>query len=215
VVVDLETLRAPLREVILVWTASSHHGGLDPVRGPAMGSGLTVMKLTLTRIERLILANQYRILEALSPADSNQGKDYVSRRIALERGYEYEYDSLAEHIRENVMSDKQCEEVYAILDLHRAMKQSYEDLADKSGIEKGAVDFEGFDGNSAEEAQYMSYARYLREEGKYEDLAIGDGYNSHWPQLGRYRRMLSVWESMGKKRQLGREDLIRLSSSQA
>lgn len=47
--------------------------------------------LTLTRTERLILANQYAILEALFPADRAR---YALKRRILERDAAAEYSSL-------------------------------------------------------------------------------------------------------------------------
>ncbi len=51
--------------------------------------------MKLTRTERWILSNQYRILEALYPDERGS---LEKARIALESGYELEYDGMSQRI---------------------------------------------------------------------------------------------------------------------
>ena len=168
--------------------------------------------MKLTRTERLILSNQYRILEGLYPKEA---REHQRARVSLEEGYEQEYIFLAEHVREDVMTVEECKELYEILEMHRAMKFSYRELSDKSGITEGDVDFAGFDGNDAVEGKYLSYVRYVSEARKYEELERGDDFNSHSPELDRYRKMLAAWRGMGKERNLSKDRLRLLSSTRA
>ena len=50
-------------------------------------------ELTLTLKDRILLANQYLILEHLCP-DKDDAEVYRRRRIIVEEGYEIEYDYL-------------------------------------------------------------------------------------------------------------------------
>src|SRR3954468_5735854 len=119
------------------------------------------MALKLTRTERWILANQYRILEALYPDEAKRLAEY---REAIEHGYELHYDWIAHSIYDkgDALSAEECKEVIQILDMHRALKRSYEALTDKSGIKEYGVKFAGFDGNN--ETAQMAYARYFCEQ---------------------------------------------------
>src|SRR5688572_15542499 len=100
--------------------------------------------MDLSRTERLILANQYRILEALFPADADYYRD---KRTALEHGFEYHYDEVAGDILSDTLSAERCNEVIEILQMYRSLTYAYRALEDKSGIEPRAIDFPGFDGN--------------------------------------------------------------------
>lgn len=166
--------------------------------------------MNLNRVERLMLSNQYKILEALYPKEA---KDYARRREAIERGYELNYDWDLDYIYDgnDVMTKEECQEVFKVLGLFSALKHSYEKLADKSGIDERDIKFPGFDGNN--ETKQMAYARYLVEkEQRYGDLKIGDAYNSHFPSLGRYRAMVEVWEGIEDRYQLSKEEILRIVS---
>ena len=161
--------------------------------------------MKLTKTERWILSNQYRILEKLDP---DQERDYARGREVLESGYALEYGWISEHLLDEFPVDE-CREVIDILDMCQALRRSYEKLGNKSGIEEWRVHFRGFDGN--EETGHMAYARYLTEdEGKFQELRNG-GLNSHCPTLDRYRSMLSEWERSPNKSELTREDLVRIA----
>ena len=108
------------------------------------------------------------------------------------------------------LSAKECSEVVKILDMHRALKRSYEALADKSGIKEYGIKFAGFDGNN--ETAQMAYARYFckQDGGKFTELDRGDDFNSHSPELDVYRCMLEVWEKTGKSHELTREQILKI-----
>lgn len=165
--------------------------------------------MKLTRAERWILANQYRILEALYPSDG-----YDKAREVLECGYELHYDWISEHIYgdRDVMTTSECEEVLAILDMFSMLEAAYEKLADRSGIEEWAVRFSGFDGNN--ETKQLGYARFFcsHDGGRYPELRRGD-FNSHCPTLDAYRRMLVEWEKASDKLSLTKEDVVRMASA--
>ena len=155
---------------------------------------------------RWILANHYRLLERNAP--EGMGDYYRNAVTILEQGYELEYRTLTQSLQDP-MSEKECEEVYDILEMHSDLLFAYEQLGVTSGVDEGAVAFRGFDGN--EEARTLSYVRFLITDlGKWEDLAPAPGsdLNSHMPTLARYRRMLEVWRQWRDDR---RKDPIGLT----
>jgi uncharacterized protein YfbU (UPF0304 family) len=168
--------------------------------------------MKLSRIERWILFNQYQMLARLCPEEA---RAYARYQEALQCGYEAEYDTMAQHIyrEDSCLSAEECNEVVTILDMFRALKQSYEGLADTSGIEPHAVQFMGFDGNN--ETTRMAYARYFCESDlpRFEELHHRGGrLNSHMPVLGIYRRMLAEWNRIDQKYELSKDEILRIVS---
>jgi uncharacterized protein YfbU (UPF0304 family) len=165
--------------------------------------------MKLTRLERLILSNQYRMLEALYPDDADV---YASKRKVVERGYELNYDWIAEDISSEVLSEDECRFVLDTLEMFRALKDAYEQLPDKSAVDSWTVQFDGFDGNN--EAKYLSYARFHCEsQNAYKELTKGDDFNSHMPVIDRYKRQLTAWKASGDKYRLTEGDVLRISKA--
>jgi len=168
--------------------------------------------MKLTKIERWILSNQYRLLQVIYPDEA----DYFGQcREVLERGYELHYDWITEYIYDgnDVMSSEECKEVIDILDMFSALKRAYEALDDKSGIEEWTVKFSGFDGNN--ETKQMAYARCFcsLDGGRFTELDRGDDFNSHSPVLDAYRRMLIEWRNSEDRYHLSEDDLVRITSA--
>ena len=111
-----------------------------------------------TRVERAILANQYRIFEFLDPKQSDS---YKWVREVLECGYELEYEQIFQEVYDddNALTKEECSEVVNIMAMFEALNRSYDTLKDKSGIEKALIDFTGFDGNN--ESKQMAFARFF------------------------------------------------------
>jgi|SRR6185437_4276703 len=165
--------------------------------------------MKLTRIERWMLSNQYRILEALYP-DEDDAKHYREAREALERGYTLHYRWIAEHIGEEELTEEQCKEVGDILWMFEELQRGYNRSPDKSGIKESDVIFLGFDGNN--ESGLSSYAEYFRNSGggRFPELKMSPGLDSHMPILAIYRRMLAEWEKATVKTELSMADVKRI-----
>jgi uncharacterized protein len=166
------------------------------------------MKLTL--VERLLISHQCRILGKLFP---DEAADYDKFREAIEKGFTFHYDDMAQHFYDE-LSEEHCREVINILDMFSHLKRGYQSLKYKEGIEERDVEFYGFDGNN--EPQYIGYVRYLIErEGRFENLKKGShhGYDSHMPKLGQYRSMLREWERSQDKYKMTKDDIIRISKA--
>lgn len=147
--------------------------------------------MDLSLKDRLIIANQLKILEKLYP---DEAKDYSNHRKAIEQGYKLHYSWLTEWLYDE-MPETEGKEVLKILDMFRAITFSYQRAEDKEGLEESEIKFHGFDGNN--EGRQFSYTLYfivdldryteLTGEAKYPDL------NSHRRMLPKYRRMLEIW----------------------
>lgn len=166
--------------------------------------------MKLSRIERLMLSNQYRILEALYPDERDS---FANSREAIESGFEIEYDWHTEYIHRDVVTVDECREVIEILDMFTALGRAFNDLGDKSGIEESKIRFVGFDGNN--ETKQLAYAEYLQKNGKFSDLTGLDGLNSHMPLLPNYRRMVVEWLRSASRYSLTKEDIIRIGEARS
>lgn len=152
----------------------------------------------LTVKDRMILANQYRILEKVDP---DNAESYHRAVKILEQGYELDYESIDGLIDRNTVSVEKCREVYDILDMYLRLGDSYNKLGDKTGIEARDIQFPGFDGNN--EGEYLSYGEFLHSQRKYEELPMR---NSHLPSLDIYRRMLEAFQQF-KNKPLAKADI--------
>ena len=168
--------------------------------------------IRLSRIERWVLANQYRILEALYPDDAEH---YKQAREVLEEGYEAHYgDIYTSLVRgENTLSGALCDEVQQILQMYWVLQRTYESLPDieKDGIDATKLTFPGFDGNN--ETKLMAYARwYCIDCGNFAGLRYDDRFNSHRVKLGDYQQMLARWNALSDEGVVTREQIIEVIS---
>ncbi|MBX9770280.1 MAG: YfbU family protein [Candidatus Obscuribacterales bacterium] len=160
--------------------------------------------VTLSKVERLKLANQYRILEKLS--DGHESKHYGNLADIFQFGYTYFYDLATEHFHEDI-PEEIGQEVIDILDLHRTLLFSVQDLpeAERGDFVK-KVEFEGFDGNN--ESAHLVLARFYCEKmGRHNELKV---VNSHCTTLDRYRAQLKAWNQLGKKHRLSKVQIEEL-----
>ncbi|HBJ1652010.1 YfbU family protein [Clostridium botulinum] len=169
--------------------------------------------MKLSKVERLILANQFKILEALYPDDE---KYYSNSRIALEEGFESHYDNCFEVLSENELTSEECDEVIEILNMYRAITFSYQKLKDKEDIDEDEVKFEGFDLNDENEGKRVIYTRYfINDLDRFEELKYGDKYadfNSHSIMLPTYRNRLGKWKQLEKSFNLSKDEIIEITS---
>jgi len=149
---------------------------------------------TLSKVERLMLANQLRILEKL---DSENADEYRKDRDIIVHGYTIQYEDVFTEIYDE-MSVEECRYVYDVLDLYRVLIRSYEELKDKEGLTLDDVKFEGFDGNN--ESKRWAFAKHLKEEGRWTETLTDAPLNSHsMSTMSLYPRMLKRFEPIEKK----------------
>lgn len=157
----------------------------------------------LSQIERLLLANQYKILQQIHRHDSRSASYYRHEELVFERGYVYLYqESFDKLVREFDVTVS--EEVVSILDLHRAMLWSLGNEPQPEDIER--TKFRGFD--AVNEPSHLSFARFfVAERQNYNDLTV---VNSSTATLHRYRKMLACWTEMERKPKLSEKDIAKI-----
>lgn len=162
--------------------------------------------MELTKKERLLLFNQYRILQEL---DTQNADEYKIYQKALQYGYEIEYNNFARKFCDEMETSK-CQEVIDILNMFRLLEMEYESLPDKNGIDEFGVKFRGFYGNT--ECSEIGYTRYLVEDCRgfpFLSTPTRD-LDSHCPLLSEYKMMLERWKQSNDKYNLTKEDLVRI-----
>lgn len=154
--------------------------------------------------DRLMLANQMRIMEALYPDDA---RHYATHRKALESGFSLNYEWLLRDFSDE-MSVGECKEVWDILEMYRAITFSIE----RHGADPYAIPgskFPGFDGNL--ESQLLAYVTYILVDlERYEELrgnSILPRYDSHSPMILKYRAMLDRWRMANSESLLSLEQI--------
>lgn len=154
-----------------------------------------VLAVMLEKKERLLLINQYLILEKLDPENAS---DYEEIRVALEYGYEDEYKHFIEELRDP-MTETECGIVQDTLNLYRVLTFSYNLLESPTDLTQEDIAFQGFDGNN--EGNLYSYAKYLMETRLlYQELPENPhhAFNSHRRMQSKYIAMLQEFEIMKK-----------------
>jgi uncharacterized protein YfbU (UPF0304 family) len=170
--------------------------------------------MKLSKPERWILSNQYRILELIDKENANRHR---LAQEALDDGYEVYYDWLSEHIydEENTVTKEESDYIIDVLDMFDFIQRAYDELGDKTGIEPFMIDFPGFDGNN--DAKFLGFAEFFcKERRAFESLrktGPGGSFNSHMPTHELYSRMLAAWRESKNKRQLTKVDLIRITQA--
>ena len=150
--------------------------------------------LNLTKLDRIVLVNQLRILEALYPDEASH---LSVQREVLECGYEMLYEWYTDHISEgsSAMTVNESREVWDTMDMFDAINQSLPDSLNKD--EYILTQFNGYDGNN--EGKFMNFARFTVERLKrfeYIPMREVDRWNSHMPMRPAYLRMLSEWKKI-------------------
>lgn len=164
--------------------------------------------MELTRPERWILSNQYRLLEALYAEDAEH---FRKVREALESGDSALIASYSAFIRfeRPPLSDEDSSLVHAILSMYDALQASHRELSDPTDIEVASLQFPGFDAEV--ETAFRQYTGYLIEEEKeFIDLDRQADLTSVGPSLPMYRRMLEAWRSYANARQLSLVQILYL-----
>lgn len=132
---------------------------------------MTDIKLTLT--ERLILANQYKIL---SNIDTKFADNYDSQLKIVEGGFEGLYPTLFEHISKTNHDKSIVDETYAILEMYRNIEPGISNSKVPGAVK---LKFQGFDANNDDHYLIMS-------------ILTGDSSYS----LEMYRKLLPKYKSL-------------------
>jgi uncharacterized protein YfbU (UPF0304 family) len=154
--------------------------------------------MTLTEVERLSLLNQYLILDKVDPEGG-----WAKFAKIVQEGYSGRYSQLTEHLY-NELSPQKSRFVEDVLSMFDALQRPYIDA--KAEVPSELM-FSGFDGNN--EAELLGYTRFvIEDERRWVSVRTnGDGLNSHFPSIERYRRMLTKWQELGSGYQLSKSDI--------
>lgn len=149
--------------------------------------------MELTRIERVLLINQYEILKRL---DEGEERHHEQQIDILRNGYKTFYSELAEWVSDDMSLDA-SKLVIDVLTLYAWIERYKEDHPDDKDIETHSwSSFMGFDGNN--ESEYMGFAQFLVEkQGKFGEQRAQletDGFNSHTESVRKYVRMIEAWK---------------------
>jgi uncharacterized protein YfbU (UPF0304 family) len=188
---------------------------------------------TLTLMERRTLALQHDILAQVRADDKDEVAYHRKRAEVLSQGFTGEYETEFLSI-EPELSLQECSLVWRLLDMFRHLKNGLERLSpeDRATLDDTgqhallALTFRGFDFNDAREARLASYAEYLIDDKRWEELAVHfddqhERGNSHMPYLVTYQRMLNAftprWEKRTSNSSLGFPDryILDLNDLQA
>lgn len=160
------------------------------------------MEIKLSDVERLMLSNQYQILDLLKPG---QGYGEISEQ--LRNGHERLYSQIFDSF-EPIFPRKDASHVYDVLDMYRALGNSRFQLpeTDQADFAESDMVFPGYDGNN--ESDHLSFSHALAVNGKWqESFPDGVGINSHSQQIEVYERMLAVWRGMDKSFNLTKDQM--------
>ncbi|MDP5255098.1 MULTISPECIES: YfbU family protein [unclassified Vibrio] len=124
--------------------------------------------MNLNDAQRLILANQYRLMALLEPSEK---RHFQRLQTLVEKGFEKELSVLTEdftHLNTNT-----CQEVYDTMEMYHALQTSYSLLnrEQQSDIDERRLRFLGYD--AMKENELVDYVRFL---------ILEDGHYPEWRQ---------------------------------
>lgn len=165
--------------------------------------------MELSKRDRLILINQYKILASLNKDDADHYQELIS---ILENGYSIFYSQLDEWVSSD-MPEEEGRFVLEVLDLYRAIEDVKRSSKDERLMTHDYSFFLGFDGNN--ETEHMSFCRFVIEtQGKFQEqqqyLLKNDNLNSHMPMIEKYSRMLEEAKQLPNKWRLSVDEALRV-----
>lgn len=152
--------------------------------------------MKLSKVERLILSNQFQIL-------SKEENDYYSKETCenfstiLLEGYEILYDDIFTGMDEIVTSEK-GRFVLDVLNMYRTISNSYLELSKKgTDLTERDIAFKGFDGNN-ETGEYSFLRFVIKDYNRFNDLEENEfmKFNSHRPSIEQYEKQLDTYNNI-------------------
>ncbi|MCZ4060633.1 YfbU family protein [Pantoea sp. LMR881] len=161
--------------------------------------------MEMTHAQRLILANQYKIMAMLEPENAERFSRY---QTIIERGYGLQLRELDKDFSE--LSEATCRTVIDIMEMHHALHVSWSNLKEKGPLEERRLAFLGFD--AATEAHYLGYVRFIvNTEGRYTQFDSGNhGFNAQTPMWEKYQRMLALWQTCPRQYHLSANEIAQV-----
>lgn len=155
---------------------------------------------SISLTERLILAQQRRILAAVDP---KQREDHTFVAEVFENGFTAFYEDAFAVITPE-FEKQDSDYVRTIMGIYFDIQYSYDNkLTEEERKEIGSVTFPGFDGNDTQDIYRARFARFCIGHGQYESLkCMGSDLNSHMPVQQKYTDTIRRYEEMGSPREL-------------
>ena len=166
--------------------------------------------MELSKKERVMLINQYKILKRLDETSSHHYDELIE---ILEHGYKTFYSTIEQSISED-MSIEKSKLVLNVLTIYRIIEDFKADNPNDTELKNHLFSFfDGFDGNN--EAEYLLFTRFLivkqkkfTEQLSYTDK--NDNFNSHSRSVHRYKRMIAKWYQFEQSYDLSRTQIIEI-----
>lgn len=167
------------------------------------------MDIQLTLKDRIFLINQYQILKALYPDNS---QFYDERIEILEFGYTIFYDEIIS-LDGDELSQIDCKFVLDILDCYRFIDDYLVATSDEEVRNHPWSYFRGFDGNH--ETHLLVFARFLiKTQGKFQEqlqyLKKNDNLDSHACHRKKYEKMIETWKTQRFNRDFRKENILAI-----
>lgn len=166
--------------------------------------------MKLSKKDRLLLLNQYKILKSIDDPYPNQSDEIIT---ILQDGYEIFYHKIEDTLMDD-LPVSECSVVLDILSIYRII-EDYKKNNPKVDEIKNHIwgSFKGFDGNN--EAHYMGFTEFLiNDQGKFAEQKSSTSKvyqcNSHMPCVNKYRNMISKWKQHKDRYKLDKDDIINI-----
>jgi len=168
--------------------------------------------IDLTPKDRLILVNQYKILEALGP-DEDEVVEYAKAREILRNGYASEIADLFTGITESYVSHKTSLEVCDVLLMFDNIYFAIEQVGDDEIEHSSSLQFSGYDIHGEDE--HLKYCTFRLNQPDFTNRIKNKSgnYNSPRPMIDTYNRMVKAWRESVEPPKLTRDDLVRIAAS--
>ncbi|QLB13585.1 hypothetical protein EV697_10527 [Bisgaardia hudsonensis] len=164
--------------------------------------------MEMTSTQRLILANQYKLMGLLEP---DNAKKYQRLEMIVKGGFALELKELDKEFSN--LSEEECRTVQDTLEMYHALQVSYANLADKSMVTPHRLQFVGY--CAFREKRYLNYLRFITKiEGKYQEfMSCEHGCDSQTPMWDKYLNMLAVWRSCPHEYHLSIAEIQKILSA--
>lgn len=161
--------------------------------------------------QKLIVLMLCDVMKALESKGCDMSFDPSFIETAICSGHSWGIPVKYQSLRGNPLP-REVKMVYRVLDMWRQIESAIFQLSSEEQKqvrkEYSKIQFPGFDGN--EEPDQFSIAHFIIDDlGLYSEFK-GRDLNTHYPVMDRYERMLAVFESLSRKYDLTKEDVISI-----
>ena len=163
--------------------------------------------MNMNHAQRLILSNQYEILQKLNP---EKAVHYQRCQTIIERGYCLQLLELEKEFGH--LDEATCHEVIDTLEMYHAMQVSYANLPQTETAELAAsrLDYIGY--SRSHEKELADYVCFLLDvEGRFPEL--GKCCSSLTSEIGmrdKYQRMLATWRDCPRHYKLSIQEIRKI-----